>query len=101
MSDATSDERHGGEAATLPFADRLFWLSLVIMVFGGGTWRVLQLGLEQADDPRVAISLPRRGPSIDFMPTASINAPRAKQAGAPVSAKPRPKSPAPAASPPR
>ncbi|WP_424363316.1 hypothetical protein [Methylocystis parvus] len=101
MSEATSDERHGGEAATLPFADRLFWLSLVIMVFGGGTWRVLQLGLEQADTPRVATSRPQRGFSIDPMPTASINTQRAKRSGAPISMKQKPKAPAPVASQPR
>lgn len=102
MSDATPDERHGGEEATLPLGDRLFWLSLVIMVFSGGAWRVLQLEFGEADAPRVAaISRPQRALSIDPMPTASINAPRAKQPRAPVPMKQRPKSPASAASPPR
>lgn len=98
MSDGTPDERPGGEEATLPLTDRLFWLTLVILVFGGGTWRVLQLEFGDADAARVAISLPRRGLSIDLTPTGSI-APRATQIGAPASMKQRPKPPAPATAP--
>ncbi len=76
MSHDIRNKWPNAQEATLPLGDRLFWLSLVILVFAGGAWRI-EHEMVNEDVPRFALARAKRGLPIDLTPTGSI-APRVK-----------------------